>query len=102
MNRFVDASADLVANLQVFGSEPATHALVLQICMQAMGQYIILAGVADENSVVLDRMHHGGAPEVDPLIRDTSFTQKVQSAAVLRKLDRVQFNVGPSPMHQLS
>src|SRR5689334_8295549 len=37
LNRFVDALAEGVADLEVFGSEPAAYAFGLEVCVNAVG-----------------------------------------------------------------
>src|SRR5262249_46143159 len=40
----------------VVGGKPAAHAFVLQVGVEALGESMIFAGVADEAGVVLDRI----------------------------------------------
>ena len=54
-NRLVDTVTYLVAGLEVFGSEPTTHASALQIGIQPFDKLLILARIADEASVVFIR-----------------------------------------------
>src|SRR6266566_4871518 len=48
---FIDALVVVVANLEVFRSEPAAHTLALQISIEPLGKDLVLARVADETRV---------------------------------------------------
>jgi len=50
----INAGADAVANFQVFRGKPAAHALVLEVRMEAFGEGVVLAGVANEAGIELE------------------------------------------------
>jgi hypothetical protein len=51
---FIDAVADLIADVQVFGGKPAAHMVTLQVGVQACGKVFIATGIADKAGVVLN------------------------------------------------
>src|SRR5262249_13570596 len=89
MDSLVDASADLITDLHILWREPATDTIGLEICIQTASKRVVLAGVANEHRVILDRMHHSGPPEVNPFVRYTCAMEKMEGAAILRKVQRV-------------
>ncbi len=46
-DRFVNAYADLVANLHIYESEPAAYTFALQISIQLVGKILVAAGMAN-------------------------------------------------------
>jgi len=53
-DRLVNAGAETVADFHVFWGKPAAHAFVLQICIQAFGEGVVLTRIADEAGVELE------------------------------------------------
>ncbi len=62
--------------------------------MEPLGQQCIVAGIADEDRVVLNRVHHLSSIDVDPLVGHACTTQEVQGAPILGELNRVEVNIG--------
>ena len=51
---FIDAPPELIADLEVFWREPAAHVVGLQVVIEAAGEVLILAGIADEAAIIFD------------------------------------------------
>ncbi len=51
-NGFIDALMKMVADLEIFGSIPATNVILLQIIVKLFCEYSILIGIANETRVV--------------------------------------------------
>lgn len=47
-NRFVDLGAEFVTDLQILRRQPHASAFALQLRMQQIGKFLVLAGIADE------------------------------------------------------
>src|SRR5579883_1702457 len=92
MDRFIDAGTNVVSDLHIFRREPTPHPMRLKIRMQAMGQRLVLAGVADEDRMVLNRQHCCTAPSIDLFIGQANSAQKMQGTAILRQLNGGQVN----------
>src|SRR5579872_2943414 len=54
---FVNLGACLITNLEVFGSEPAADAFVLQVGIEAVGEGLVFARVANKARVELKGLH---------------------------------------------
>src|SRR6266851_4763446 len=55
MDRFINASTDLFADLHILWRKPAAHALILEIGVQATSKHVVFARVANETRVILNR-----------------------------------------------
>src|SRR5258708_1200395 len=75
-NRFIDTLVIVVTNLQVFGRKPATDSFMLQISIEPFGKCLILAGMADEAGVVVNRLDDKRAHIGDEGIWNASFAEK--------------------------
>src|SRR6266702_7201894 len=62
---FIDVWVNLVADLEVFTVEPAADAVVLQISVEPINEGVILAGVANEATVIIDGFADEGAHVLD-------------------------------------
>src|SRR5436190_18156199 len=61
-------------------------------------QCLILTGIADEQRVIVDGMHHMSTVVFDPFVRDAGTTEKMECVAVLGKLYCVQLDDRWTPM----
>ena len=61
----VDGDAELVADLEVFGREPAADAFDLEVSVKPLGELLILGRVADETGVELQWFADKGASIFD-------------------------------------
>jgi hypothetical protein len=50
----IDRVADTVTYFHILGSKPAAYALVLEIRVEALGEGVVLARIANEAGVELD------------------------------------------------
>src|SRR5215467_7093933 len=78
----IDPETGLVVDVPVFASDPATYPVRLQIRIETTGEHVVCAGITDEEGVILNRVHHGRQPEVNPYLRKPCATQKVERAAI--------------------
>jgi hypothetical protein len=53
-DRFIDALLDLISDIHVFRSKPASYPLALQVSIEAFGKLFVLARIANKAGVVLD------------------------------------------------
>jgi hypothetical protein len=53
---FINPGAEPVTYFHVFWGKPAPHALVLEIRIEAFGEGVVLARIADEAGVELERL----------------------------------------------
>ena len=60
LNGLVNLLTEEVSWHQIMGSEPAAHAMILEISMKALSQQVIFSGIADKDAMILDRVHHQG------------------------------------------
>jgi hypothetical protein len=74
----IDALSELVADLHVLCGEPASHAVVLQVGVQALRELLVLRRVADEARVVLDGLVEQRRQLIDQPIGQTAAAQKGQ------------------------
>jgi hypothetical protein len=51
---FVNTRSDIVANFEIFWSLPAANALILQVSMESLSKGLIVAGIRDEDFIVID------------------------------------------------
>src|SRR5439155_1594890 len=72
----VDRVEDLGADPHVLRREPAADALGLKVGVQPAGEGVVLAGVADEARVVLDRLVEQRRQVFDQRIWQTHATQE--------------------------
>jgi len=75
-DRFVDLLMDFLSSLYIVRREPAADAFVLQIRVQAVGEFLIFGGIADEAGIELNgirsqRLHVG-----NEVVRDTTTAQE--------------------------
>jgi hypothetical protein len=64
--------------------------MIMEVGMQAVGQCLVFAGVADEDGIVLNRQHRRRAPSIDLLIGQANAAQEMQLTAILGQLKRRQ------------
>src|SRR5260221_1735974 len=89
-NGLVDALPDLVTGLHVFRSIPAAHAFALQVGVQPVSKLLVVAGIANKTSIVLDG--HQRAHVDDEVLWHTGFAQKDFGNASLRAVDGINAN----------
>jgi len=76
--RFVDLLMNLLSGLYIVRREPAADAIVLQIGMQAGGEFLIFGGIADEAGIELKGLP-GEVPQVlNKVVGNTSPAQECQ------------------------
>jgi len=97
-NRRIYTMPDLVTNLHIFGSKPTTHAFALQISVQTLGTVVIVAAIADEAGVVLDRTVHQRTSRADEGLRQTDPAKKHLGNSALRALQGISAQGGRCPM----
>src|SRR5260221_712058 len=89
-NGLVDALPDFVTGLHVFRGKPAAHAFALQVGIQLVGKLLVVAGIANKTSIVLDG--HQRAHVDDEVLWHTGFAQKDFGNASLRAVDGINAN----------
>ncbi len=92
MYRLVNLLAKVIPWHQVMRRKPAAYPPVLQVGMQSRGKVNVRQGVADKARMVLHWLLHRGSIEINPRVGHTCSAQKVQRAAVLWQLHRLQLN----------
>src|SRR6266436_2110852 len=90
-NGLVDALPDFVTSLHVFRGKPAAHAFTLQVGIQLVGKLLVVAGIANKTSIVLDG--HQRAHVDDEVLWHTGFAQKCFGNVPFGAVDRVNANV---------
>src|SRR4051812_11503969 len=75
-DRLVDGVDDLGADRHVVRREPAAHAFVLEIGVEAVGELLVLARIADEAGEELDRLVQQRGQVVDQVIRQADTAQE--------------------------
>ena len=56
LNRGVNLVVKLLAAPNIVGSKPAPHSFVLQVCVKAIREFLVLCRVADETRMELNRL----------------------------------------------
>src|ERR1019366_898203 len=87
--RFVDLLMYLLSGLYIVRREPAADAVVLQIGMQASGEFLILGGIADEAGIELKGLPCEGSHVLDEVVGNTGPAQECQRDVSMRAVDGV-------------
>ena len=70
--------AESVADFHILGSKPAADALILQICIEAFGEGVVLTRVADEAGVELEGLIEERGQIVNQGVWQTTASEKSQ------------------------
>src|ERR1019366_2825457 len=87
--RFVDLLMYLLSGLYIVRREPAADAVLLQIGMQASGEFLILGGIADEAGIELKGLPCEGSHVLDEVVGNTGPAQECQRDVSMRAVDGV-------------
>jgi len=90
---FINACADVLAPFQVFRCKPAAHIVALQVSIQAFGEGLVFAGIADKAGVVLNRLVHERVHILDEAIGCTSSTKELFWNMASRQKDGIDAQV---------
>ena len=85
-NGLIDHRVRAVADLHVFGVPPAAHVVLLQVHVQPVDERLVLARVADEAGVELDRLAVPRRVEVDEVVGQAAAAQE-RRRQIARLLD---------------
>lgn len=93
-NGFVDTPMIMVADLEIFFSEPAAHASGLEIGIEALSKVFILVRVGNEAGVIIDGQHRGDerAHIGDEGFRNAHTAQKSFRDLSVRLVDSIEAN----------
>ena len=81
------------------GREPAAHALVLQVGVEALGELLVLRRVADEAGVELDRLVQQRGQIVDQVVRQADAAQEDEGQGTGLLQCRWSMMLGPACLH---
>lgn len=76
-----------VADLQVVRGEPATDAFVLQIVVQAVGEFLVFGGIADEAGIELKGFSGEGGHVLNKVVGNAGSAQECQRNFAMGAVD---------------
>ena len=88
-NSLVYLFVQFASCLDVMRRKPATNVLALQVGKQAVGEFLVFAGIADEAGVKLQRLPDQRTHEVDEVVGNAGATQKAHRNLSLGTVDRI-------------
>src|SRR5271157_4756726 len=94
----VDLLVELLAAFNIVRRKPAAHAFILQALVQTVSKLLVLARIADEAGVELDRAADKGTDVGDELVGQARAAQKDIWDLALRAIDRINADGGGSSM----
>src|SRR5208337_5409917 len=92
----VNLLVELLAGFNIVRRKPAAHAFVLQAFVQTVGELLVLAGIADEAGVELNRAADKGTDVGDELVGKARAAQEDFRDFALRAVDRIYPDRGGS------
>ena len=63
-NGFINASLDMLTNLEIFRSKPAAHVVGLQVGIQPLGKGLVFSQIANEAGVELNGLWGEGSERI--------------------------------------
>ena len=75
-DRSIERIENFVADRQIVRCEPAAYPAILQVGMEAMGEFVVLAGVADEAGIVLDGLVQKRRQVINQVVRQADAAKK--------------------------
>jgi len=81
----IDAFTNELTGAEIMRGKPALYLPVLQICVQTVCKQFIGATMANEATIVSNGLHRHILINVNPFVRNTGSTKKMECAAILRK-----------------
>src|SRR5579862_7319959 len=80
MNGIINSSVKDRSWLEVVGSKPATHAFILEVFVEALGQSLILMRITNKTRCIVDRSCKQRVVVVDEAVREPNTSQEARSS----------------------